>query len=154
MAGSNSSAPPLDPAASPTGGRGRAKRDWKPEYTRAELTRLQTQHVHLTNETRTLYGGAAHSVLLHRGVRHNRSGTQELLHVYDQSGQALEPLPGMPAARLIRLLEALLELHELGHWLLDDTLVTSRTRAAMPQSRPIAPRAAPPQAAYPDLPWR
>lgn len=133
--------------------------DYRPRYTNAEKKRLQARHVNLTQETRRLYGRAAHSVVLHRCFLADRRTTGETLHVYDEQLRLLEPLPGHPTLRFSRLLQSLLELHDIGHWLLDDTLPAQTGRSSLPDSRPVPPpqpRPAPPppfSEATPDVPW-
>lgn len=133
--------------------------NYRPRYTRAEKQRLQTRHVKLTQETRQLYGRAAYSVILHRRFLADRQTAVESLHVYDDQSRLLEPLPGYPAPRFVQLVRALLELHDIGHWLLDDTLPTQTGRVALPDSRPIpAPQCiqAPPPPfpeMTPGVPW-
>lgn len=134
-------------------------KDYRPRYTNAEKQRLQARHVNLTQETRRLFGRSAHSVVLHRRFQADRRTTQESLHVYDASRQLLEPLPGLPAPRFSRLLQSLLELHDIGHWLLDDTLPAQTGRSRLPDSLPVLPpqpRPVPPPPfsdAPPGVPW-
>ncbi|MBZ9715827.1 hypothetical protein [Deinococcus multiflagellatus] len=122
----------------------------------AEERRLQARHVNLTQEVRALFGRDAYSVVLYRGYRLDQLVIRESFHVYGRDGRPLEPVLAPSGSRLLDLLQDLMDLHGVGHWLLDDTLLTRAQPGQMPESRPFdtfavgAGRFAP---ALPDVPW-
>ena len=103
---------------------------------RSQRAQLDARHAKLRDQVRLAYGTSAHSVLLTSTL--HGALLSSGLSAYDARGNPLPPLRRYPDARLMRLLDALLELHGSGHWLLDAE-VSRPARTHRPPPRGLLP---------------